>query len=477
MDILLSGGDGRTLAALLEEAGQPLDLRCGGHGSCNRCRVQLLSGIFRSGAETFEVHDVPVWARACETRLISERGMISVPEAARAVRRGRVLADWEGKAYAKRPETVVAVDIGTTTIAGAKIRNGEVVGRASTFNRQSRFGDNVIARIDHASGSAGNLEALRRAVLESVGEVLVSLQAGDVERIAVAGNTVMCSLFHGIDPTPIGVMPFEPLVRKFPVVSAAAAGLLLGADALVWTVPAISGLVGGDLTAGLAEVELQPGEMLVDIGTNCEMVFRTDEALYCTAAAAGPAFEGAGIACGSRAVPGAMDRYFGGGRYSVLGGGEAKGLCGSAMVDFLAVERRNGRLNEFGRFQPAASSVEPAPGVGLTEGDVEQLLKAKAAVFAGIQTLSAHCGMKVSRIHLAGGFARYLSLENAVAIGMLPDCEFHVVGNTSLAGALRLAVEPERLPELELLSDKPVDVPLNVLDGFEDNFIDALLLP
>ena len=477
MDILLSGGDGRTLAVLLEEAGQPLDLRCGGHGSCNRCRVQLLSGVFQSGAEKIEVQNTPVWARACETRLLSEQGRVAVPEAARAVHRGRVLADWEAEAYARRPETVVAVDIGTTTIAGAKIRNGEVISRASTFNRQSRFGDNVIARINHASGSAANLEELRRAVLESVEEVLTSLGIDEVERIAIAGNTVMSSLFHGIDPTPIGVMPFEPLVRKFPVVSAAAAGLPLRADVQVWTVPAISGFVGGDLTAGLAEVVLQPGEMLVDIGTNCEMIFRTDEALYCTAAAAGPAFEGAGIACGSRAVPGAMDRYFGTGRYSVLGGGEAKGLCGSAMVDFLAVERRNDHLSEFGRFQPAAGKVEPAPGVWLTEGDVEQLLKAKAAVFAGIQTLSSHCGMKVSRIHLAGGFARYLALENAVAIGMLPDCEFHVVGNTSLAGALRLAVEPERLSELELLSDKPVDLPLNTLDGFEDNFIDALLLP
>ncbi len=477
MDIRLSGGDGRTLAALLEAAGQPLDLRCGGHGSCNRCRVQLLSGVFQTGTETIEVQEAPVWARACETRLLSKQGMVSVPEAARAVRNGRVLADWEGAGYAKRPETVVAVDIGTTTIAGAKIRNGEVIGRASTFNRQSRFGDNVIARINHASGSAGNLEELRRAVLESIGEVLAALGAGDAERIAVAGNTVMCSLFHGIDPTPIGVMPFEPLVRKFPVVSAAAAGLPLRADVLAWTVPAISGFVGGDLTAGLAEVALQPGEMLVDIGTNCEMIFRTGDALYCTAAAAGPAFEGAGIACGSRAVPGAMDRYYGIGRYSVLGDGAPKGICGSAMVDFLAVERRNERLNEFGRFQPAAARVEPAPGIWLTERDVEQLLKAKAAVFAGIRTLSSHCGMKVTRIHLAGGFARYLALENAVAIGMLPDCEFHVVGNTSLAGALRLAVEPERLPELELLSDKPIDLPLNVLEGFEDNFIDALLLP
>ena len=132
----------------------------------------------------------------------------------------------------------------------------------------------------------------------------------------------------------------------------------------------------------------------MDIGTNCEMVFRTREGIFCTAAAAGPAFEGSGIPCGSRAVEGAVDHYFPDGTFSVLGGGEAAGLCGSAMIDFLAVMRRKGRLNEFGRLQPKAEQFAFTETLSIREEEISQLLKAKAAVAAGIQTLADSCGTR-----------------------------------------------------------------------------------
>ena len=473
MQLTLKADGRKNLAEQLAAAGYPLDLRCGGNGTCGRCRVHLRSGEWETDGKPVSV---PAEVNACRTRLAGPEGEVEIPERSLAVRQGKVAAAWRSRLLPESRESVIAVDLGTTTVAAVKLRNGEIVREATCFNRQSRFGDNVITRINHVGTSSGALEELRMAAVESVNELLDRLEPDGVARIALAGNTVMSCLFHGIDPSPIGVMPFTPPCRIFPVRGAAELGLRAG-DIPVLTVPAIAGYVGGDLTAGLLETPLRPGELLVDIGTNCEIILQTEQGMFCTAAAAGPAFEGAGIHCGSRAVPGAIDHYFGRNSCSVIGGAAPAGLCGSAMIDFLAVERRLGHLNEFGRIQPPADCFEAAPGVTIYEWEIEQLLKAKAAVWAGIATLAAYCRTPVKKLFLAGGFARYLDFGNAVACGMLPDCELEAVGNTSLGGAARLAVQPGLAAELERLIDLPKDIPLNLLDEFEDNYIDGLLLP
>lgn len=450
-----------NLAELLREAGMNPDLRCGGRGTCGRCRVTLLAGSWDVGGERVEA---PVSALACRTKLAGERGEVEwTPPAAN----GNIAADWCSLPLPRRAGTVIGIDIGTTTVAAVKIRDGEVIGRASCFNLQQPFGDNVVTRISRA---ATELPALQQAVLTSVRQLLAELGTDDVIRLAIAGNTVMTLLLHGIDPAPIGMMPFLPPQRRFAVRED-----LFGIP--LYTVPCISGFVGGDLTAGLAECPLATGEMLIDIGTNCEMVFAAPGGMVCSAAAAGPAFEGAGLEFGCRAIPGAIDHYRGEGDFSVLGDVAPLGLCGSAYLDFLAVERRAGRLNEIGRYEPPAARRRVTGAISVSESDLEQLLKAKAAVAAGIRSLEEHCGCRAARIKLAGGFARYLDLASALAVGMLPERDYEIVGNTSLAGAARLAVMPELLPELERLSDLPREIPLNTLPEFEDYFIDGLFLP
>ncbi len=464
MRLQIHAHDG-TLADALALAGHPVDLRCGGAGTCGRCRVTLCSGEWSVDGEAVTV---PVTALACRTRLAGSAGEVEIADSARAVRAGKVAADWNSRPLEAIRGTVIGIDIGTTTIAAIKIADGNIVGRAGCYNRQSRFGDNVITRINYA---AAHLHELQQDVLDSIRELLEILGSGGVERIALSGNTVMSCLVHGIDPTSIGVIPFTPPVREFPERRD------LFGPIPVLTIPAISGYVGGDLTAGLGETALAVGEMLVDIGTNCEIIYHAPGGLVCTAAAAGPAFEGAGIGCGCRAIPGAIDHYYGPGDYSVLGDRAACGLCGSAMIDFLAVEHRAERLNMFGRIMPKAESCPVAPGVTIYECDIEQLLKAKAAVWAGIKTLEDHTGTPAQRIYLAGGFAQYLDVANAIAIGMLPAREYRIVGNTSLAGAARLAVNPAYAGELLRLSNLPQEIPLNQLPPFEDNYIDGLLLP
>ena len=466
----------QDLASALADKGIKLDLRCGGRGVCGRCSVFLLSGTWLIDNVLHTVSpSAPRPALACRCRLAADAGDVEVPDSARSERSGQVSSSWRSRPLPVTPGIAIGIDLGTTTIAAVKIINGIPVAEASCFNRQNSFGDNVLTRIQKA-GTTSGLEMLRRAAVDSINDVLAQLGTADVTSLAVAGNTVMSCLFHGIDPTSIGTLPFTPPCRVFPTRPARALGLDAPGDVL--TVPAISGYVGGDLTAGLNEIMPGPADMLVDIGTNCEIVFNLGDRLVCTAAAAGPAFEGAGLSCGCRAGRGAIDHIHADGTFSVIGGDDVspRGLCGSALVDFLATARDSGRLNHFGRFQPSAPAFTLAPGIVITEKDIEQVMKAKAAVHAGMETLARHCGATPRKIFLAGGFAQYLDLANAKAIGMLPPGDYVLVGNTSLGGAARLAAQPESLPALIALADRPRELALNTLDHFEDAYIDALML-
>ncbi len=466
MTFTLTRNPARTLAHLLAEAGCPLDLRCGGNGTCGRCRVTLLAG---QCTVNNRLVDAPQTVLACQARAVSDTVSVDVPDSSRPHGGGNILAAWASDDLPDNENPVIAVDIGTTTLVAVKIQHGTVTARASAYNPQHALGDNVITRIQHAA--TGRLATLNAMVIDGIATLLDELGLDGVVRIGVAGNTVMSCLFHGINPESIGVMPFTPPTRVFPDRRDLFGGIL------VQTVPAISGYVGGDLTAGMAIANLQPGDMLIDIGTNCEIIYVTDSGAICAAAAAGPAFEGAGLACGCRAVDGAIDHVFADGTFSTIGTRAPVGICGSGYVDFLAVQHAAGRINTVGRYDPPATAFTLTPDVIVTESDIEQLLKAKAAVWSGIQTLEVQGGAKAKNIRLAGGFARHLDLHNACAIQMLPCRNYEILGNTSLAGAARLACDPAFMDTLLECIDQPREIPLNTIASFEDTYIDGLLLP
>jgi uncharacterized 2Fe-2S/4Fe-4S cluster protein (DUF4445 family) len=400
------------------------------------------------------------------------------------------------------------------------LTSGDVLARAGGFNEQIRFGDNVLTRID-AARTPEAIAAMQHAV---VGETLAPLllhacgRGGrDVSRIAggtIAGNTTMLHLLAGEDPTSLGIAPFT--ARFLAGKSMTAAGIHLAAEGLapeipVQLLPSIAGYIGADITAGVYATgmvfDAEPS-LLVDIGTNGEIVLQHEGSLTACATAAGPAFEGCGLRCGTRAREGAVsdlamtcDPF--GISLQTIGGvppARASGICGSAYIDFLASARGCGLLGHAGRFEAAAWAALPeksrltddgeraislaGPGSPrISEVDVAVLLQAKAAIGAGIETLLETAGIRaeeISRVYLAGGFGMHLNVPNAIAIGLLPGFrpeQVRVVGNTSLAGALLALIDRTTLAEMEALREQVEVIELNLAEGFEDRYVEHLMLP
>ena len=414
-----------------------------------------------------------------------------------------------------------AVDIGTTTVALllADLATGRVLAEASAFNAQIRFGEDVLTRIQRCFQNPAAVRELQHAVtVETLQPLLAAAcqQAGitpeAVGVMTVAANTTMQHLLAGVDPSPLGVHPFQPVFLGHRSYPPAELGLAFGGPAArVHLLPGPAAYVGADLAAGLVATGLLYDEgpvLLVDVGTNGEIIAKVGDRLVGCATAAGPAFEGAGLTSGTRGVTGAIERItlhgdpFGV-ELGVIGGGTRPiGICGSAYVDFLwegrrcGVVRENGRLaedfvaragarveaDEFGRRLKLHAAGASGP-VWISELDIARLLQAKAAIAAGITTLLGLLGRTaadVKTLYLAGGFGLHLSLEHAIGCGLLPDftpAQIQVVGNTSLGGAFLALNDRSFLAEMTAACARMESIELNLQPGFEDAYIDQLMLP
>ncbi len=511
-------GTGKNLGSALVAAGIPLDLRCSGKGICERCGVILHKGEFTVDGREIHVKNTAVKAKACQTIVLSEDAVIEIPRKSLAGSNPKCVESFNLESFELSPEysgIAAVIDVGTTTVAVALVdtSSGEIIGSSSAYNKQFKYGDNVVSRISFSTEHAGNLELLRRTLIdENINPMLSGLcfahdlDINDIKVLSVAGNTVMTHILWGLSPAGMGAIPFEPETKIFPELSAAQLGISCAPDTVVKAVPAISGFIGGDICAGITVSgmykEMQCA-LFVDVGTNCETVLLRNGQLYACAASAGPAFEGAGVACGSRGEQGAIEQI----KIhpdltvecKVIGGGTPHGICGSGMIDFVAEAGEHGLLNEFGRFDQVllkrsnrylklennviACKLTDDGDIYISEKDVESILKAKAAIFAGIQSLSDLEGCKAEdfeTIYLAGGFAGFINIENAIKIAMLPDIpieKYSKIGNSSLAGAaLHVLNKDAGKKYIELISEVR-DIILNTVPEFEMNYIDALMLP
>jgi uncharacterized 2Fe-2S/4Fe-4S cluster protein (DUF4445 family) len=400
------------------------------------------------------------------------------------------------------------------------LESGRVLGKASRYNQQIAVAADVASRISAARTAADVRRLQRLVVADTINPMVDALCAEHgmvpeaIRRYAVTGNTVMTHLLLGLHVASIGRVPFRPTLRSPAPAAALQLGLRGHPQALVDLAPAISGYIGGDIVADLVACDLptQPdGTLLIDIGTNAEIVLKDASSFVCCATPAGPAFEGGGLLHGCRAAPGAIahirTRPGLGFELDVIGDQPAMGVCGSAVIDFLANGRRDGWIDAAGRFDidrlkahgrhrsvdlkgrsshacvlTEGPEHEAAP-VLISEADVAEILQAKAAIAAGWHTLLELRGRTVQdvpKIVLAGGFARRVDLEQAMAIGLLPRLpreRFEVIGNGALAGACMALLERQTRERMLRLHAQAEVVELNLVPAFEGHFVDNLCLP
>ncbi len=520
----------RMLADVLAAHGYTLNTRCGQRGLCRGCEVHLREGSLVLEDETV---NAPATVRACRARLHGPV-TLGLPARSRIEHKPQVGETFEIAVPCGHDplfladgvrDTAFAVDIGTTTVVVllVDLNTGETLSRAGGFNGQIRYGDNVLTRID-AARTPEAIAAMQSAI---VVETLVPLleeackRAGrSPERIAggsIAGNTTMLHLLVAEDPTSLGIAPFTARFLEGRQITAGEIRLIvdqLDPGIPIQLLPGIGAYIGADITAGIYATGMvfdTAPSLLVDIGTNGEIVLQSNGVLTACATAAGPAFEGCGLRSGTRAREGAVgDLRIALNPFTVeaetIGNipmDRASGVCGSAYIDFLATSRACGLLGITGRFEAPAWAGVPEnhrctadgeralllagtqlPGEPcVSEVDVAVLLQAKAAIGAGIETLLEVAGISASEIahvYLAGGFGMHLNVPNAIAIGLLP--EFHpdqvrVVGNTSLAGALLALIDRTTLDEMEAIRGRTNVIELNLARGFEDRYVEHLMLP
>ncbi|HOL16646.1 MAG TPA: ASKHA domain-containing protein [Bacillota bacterium] len=418
----------------------------------------------------------------------------------------------------------LAFDIGTTTLMGSlmDLRSGAVVAVAAATNPQNIYGADVISRITYASKGAENLAALQRKVIEALNGIIRELvqksgvAQNEIYEAVAVGNTTMGHLFMGIDPTYLAPAPFIPAFQKALEIEAAELGLAMNPSGRVVLLPNIAGYVGSDTVGVILAAGLdRRGDncLAVDIGTNGELVLAAKGRLLTCSTAAGPAFEGAQIRCGMRAADGAIEavQVADDIKVQTIGGAAPRGICGSGLIDAAAALLRAGVIEPSGRFinpETAGHKLPPrlkermrrgqggfeivlayaeqsATGkdVVLTQADLRELQLAKGAIFAGFKVLLRQVGIteaEVDNVLLAGAFGNYISVESALALGLLPGLppeKIIPIGNAAGDGAKMALISRSVRERAFALPEKVEHVELSTRQDFQEEFINALAFP
>jgi uncharacterized 2Fe-2S/4Fe-4S cluster protein (DUF4445 family) len=425
-----------------------------------------------------------------------------------------------------------AVDIGTTTVTVwlVDLLSGEVVAQAADYNGQIARGEDVISRIIYAN-KGNNLAELQGLVVSTINRLMEAAcqQAGtrpyQVTKVTIAGNTTMMHLLLGISPDPIRLAPFVPIINHIPSLTASELGLGVHPEALIDCLPGVGSYVGADISAGVLSTRMDEAEELtlfIDVGTNGEMVLGTNDWLITCACSAGPAFEGAGVEYGMRATTGAIEEVWihndtGEPTYRVIGkpGERPKGICGSGLLGLLAelfvtgIMDKRGNLNldlparpdgrrrvregGHGPEYVVAWREETANGrdIVFTKVDIDNLLRAKAAIYGGFNVLAQGVGVDladVNRLLIGGSFGQYINVEKAVQIGLLPDLpappgapspwdRFQFLGNTAIRGAYMALLRRDVRSHLTDIAGMMTYLELSADNTFYDAFTSALFLP
>ena len=464
----LKAEKGCNLMDLLRREGVFIDAPCGGHGQCGKCRVVV------EGREVL----------ACETSVDRDMTVTVPPE---SVLRFPQPLPADGNQQPAGKGYMLAFDIGTTSVVCYLLdgKTGVELARSSMLNPQTAYGADVVTRIRAAL--QGTMEQQTKLIREGMAGLIrhacreAGISPEEVSVVSVVGNPAMQQLFLGISPENLAAMPFRPVLTEAKTVPCQEM-LPLCPNARLQIVPDISGYIGADTVSCVLATGMHQKEeitLLVDIGTNGEMVLGNKERMIACSTAAGPALEGANIRFGMRAAEGAIDRvWLDGGKlqYSVIGGGEARGICGSGLIDAVAVGLQTGLLNKRGRIQNEEHVFRLTDAICLTQDDIRQVQLAKGAIYAGICLMAKELSLdleEIQQVQLAGAFGSNLDPESACRIGLLPEelgDRIEIAGNAAGSGAKMLARDPDLLSAAQLLTEKIEFLELAVLPEFAGTF-------
>ena len=411
----------------------------------------------------------------------------------------------------------LAFDIGTTTVCGQllDLNQGKVIAEGIAYNGQIDYGADVITRIAY-SQKPGGLKKLQQAVVATVNGIIEELLAQSqvkvkhIGHIMLAGNTTMTQIILGLDPRYIRLAPYTPVANFFPPVRANSLGIKVGKQVYLFTFPSVASYVGGDIVSGVVGAGVHQRKDLIffmDVGTNGEIVVGNSDWMVTASCSAGPAFEGGGIRHGIVAANGAIEEFNINPsnlepEIGTIGGTKPKGICGSGLINIVAGLLETGVIGQNGKFNPNLStkrirrgsegyeyvlSRAPETQIGkdivITEVDIDNLMRAKGAMYAGCQTLSKGAGVSCSdfkQVIIAGAFGSKINVGRAITIGLLPDLpvdRFTFIGNGSLLGARLTSFSRDLLDDARRVANMMTNFELSEDVVFMNNYIAALFLP
>jgi uncharacterized 2Fe-2S/4Fe-4S cluster protein (DUF4445 family) len=415
------------------------------------------------------------------------------------------------------PIWAAAIDIGTTTVSLwlVNLVNGQVKAQVAEYNGQIVRGEDVVSRIIFAGKNDGGKD-LHRLIIGTINDLIglackrVNSTPDQIVKATVVGNSTMIHLLLEIPPVTIRLAPFITVVNHPPIMTAGDIGLNLGFEAIVDCLPGVASYVGADITAGVLSSginTLDDISLFLDVGTNGEMVLGNRDWLVTCACSAGPAFEGAGVVNGMRATDGAIEEVWINGEtfeptYRVIGGGKPRGVCGSGLISLLAELFFTGILDKAGNVNLTSKTSRVREGshggeyvlawgpdtqngkdIVITRVDVDNLLRAKAAIYAGYSVLADQVGVSlkdVSKMLIGGSFGKYINVEKAIQIGLLPDMpweRFEFLGNTAIRGAYYSLLDWRARQRVADIALRMTYIELSADNSFYDAFISAMFLP
>jgi uncharacterized 2Fe-2S/4Fe-4S cluster protein (DUF4445 family) len=470
------------LKDVLHEIG--VEFPCGGKGTCGKCAVRILEGL----VETDPHHKQQLeklglatgWRLACLSRC-DEDLVVEVEQFETIIQADETTFEFvPGKGLG------VAFDLGTTTLVGQLLdmQTGKILAVETAMNPQNKFGSDLITRLESClRDGCDEMTQMIRAKIDKMVAKLMLHQTAPLDKIVIVGNTVMHHIFCGHEIGPLSYYPFDSPNLTMGVFTSKELGWSQVQCSEVRFYPSIGSFVGSDILAGILATGMHLKEgysVLIDLGTNGEIVIGNRNRLLCSSTAAGPAFEGAKISCGMQAHKGAISSIYLMGniwKSVVIGNTEPIGICGSGLIDAIHVLLETGLIGEFGEIHSGESSVTMDKNVALTQKDIQEFQLAKAAVAAGIEILMRKSGIQsgqVEEIYISGGFGNYINLENVIGVGMVdfPVNRIRKMGNSALLGAKMFLLNDSLYPEKILKITRHVS--LESEPGFQDIFVDNM---